>query len=159
MNPGFVLMNVPAAMYSLVIGFLFIMAFLLSPLVSLADGLVFHRLAYKNSKVKCFWDSLKLNLLMLVAVYLWGLFIEGEYRLVNHFCNAIPLALQIFLFFLSLMLPVLLLWLLIILEKRLIQFMNPAFPRALIRKSMLIRYGLKATYLIVFLLAIYCLDS
>lgn len=159
MNLGFVLMGVPAAMYSLFIGFLFVMAFLLSPLISLADGIVFHRLAYKKSKTKCFLDSLKLNLLMLVAIYLWGLFIEAEYRFASHYCKTIPLALQLFLVFLSMLLPVLLLWWFAFLENRLIQFMNPAFPVALIRKSMLIRYRLKAGYLVLFLLVIFWLDS
>ena len=146
------------AMYTLAFGFLLILAIIFSPLVSLADGIMFHRMGYKNSKTKCFWDSMKLNLVMILAAFLWLLFIEEEYRFAIRYWDAIPLGLQLFLLFLSVLFPALLFWLFTIIEVRLIQFMNPAFPRSLIRKSMLFRYGLKALYLLVFILCVVWLD-
>jgi hypothetical protein len=154
---GFVLL-MATALYSLALGFLLILAIVLSPLVSLADGRVLNRLGYDKSRKKCFWDSMKINLLMLLSGFLL-LFIPQElHRFVSRYWNTYPEALKLLVFFLGLLLPFLLFLLFTAIEIRLIQFMNPAFPRPLIRKSMLLRYGLKAMYLLVFIIAIVWLN-
>jgi hypothetical protein len=155
-NFCFVILNVAAAMHGLMLGFLFFLAILLAPLVSIADGRVLHQLGYNASRKKCFQDSLKMNLLTLMAAFLLLFITQEVHRFAIRNWNANTDALKLLI--LGLLLPFLLLWLFTAMEVRLIQFMNPAFPRPLIRKSMLLRYGLKALYLLVFIVGIAWLD-